>query len=159
MRFQEIWDPVSGWQSLVRPRGMDWQFMGEQGSCRKELEPLNPRSRHSSKLEQTPSGGMTCRVYWHITMTTSRCLPCRRRRSRAAWLCRTLVSARDPQRKGNCMTTDDTYLAVFLGSKASPRMKAGIGLLHDLSGRVRGDHAGSADTKRLIGVNVRFVNS
>jgi hypothetical protein len=34
-----------------------------------------------------------------------------------------------------------------------------MGLFHDLSGRVRGDYAGSADTKRLIGVNVRFVNS
>src|ERR1700682_778882 len=31
--------------------------------------------------------------------------------------------ARNPQRKGNRMTTNDTYLAVFLGSKTSPRMK------------------------------------
>jgi len=132
------------------------------------------------------------------------------------------------------MTTNDTYLAVFLGSKTSPRMKAWMALpeaegaprnrrawppgklgsksttrrfppwagplgktkkitgrgiedvsneigafmvvrggiarggrqavrdasaFHDLSGRVRGDHAGSADTRRLIGINVRFVNS
>jgi hypothetical protein len=129
------------------------------------------------------------------------------------------------------MTTNDTYLAVFLGSKTSPRMKAWTALpeaekrtteqkgmaawkawvekhhavvsamggplgktkkiighgiqdvsnemgafmvvradsheggrqavreafaFHDLSGRVRGDHAGSA---RLIGGNVRSVNS
>src|SRR6266849_3873698 len=58
----------------------------EQGSCRNEPEPLNPRSRHLSKLGQTPSGGMTCRLYWHITMTTSSCSTCRRRCSRAAWL-------------------------------------------------------------------------
>ena len=132
------------------------------------------------------------------------------------------------------MTTNDTYLAVFLGSKTSPRMKAWMALpeaerrakeqegmaawkawvekhhaavsamggplgktkkitergiedvsnemgafmvvraefarggrqavreasaFHDLSGRVRGDHAGSADTRRLIGGNVRSVNS
>ena len=57
------------------------------------------------------------------------------------------------------MTTNHTYLAVFLGSKASLRMKAGIGLLHDLSGRVRGDHAGPPDTRRLIGGNVHSINS
>ena len=133
------------------------------------------------------------------------------------------------------MTTNDTYLAVFLGSKASPRMKAWTALpeterrakqqegmaawkawvekhhaggfrhgraarqdeedhgtrhrgreqrdgrlhgragesheaaarlfekhpaFHDLSGQVRRDHAGSADTKRLIGGNASSsVNS
>jgi hypothetical protein len=31
--------------------------------------------------------------------------------------------------------------------------------LHDLSGRVRGDHAGSADARRLIGGNLCSVNS
>ena len=132
---------------------------------------------------------------------------------------------RKPQRKDNRMSTNDTYLAVFLGSKTSPRMKAWMALpeaerrakeqegmaawkawvekhhaavsamggplgktkkisergiadvsnemgafmvvradrtrrpptvreasaFHDLSGRVRGGHAGSADTGRLTG--------
>ena len=132
------------------------------------------------------------------------------------------------------MSTNDTYLAVFLGSKTSPRMKAWMALpeaerrakeqegiaawkawvekhraavsamggplgktkkitergiedvsnemarlhgrargiarggrqavreppaFHDLSGRIRGGHAGSADTGRLIGGSVRSVNS
>jgi len=131
------------------------------------------------------------------------------------------------------MTTNDTYLAVFLGSKTSPRMKAWMALpeaerrakeqegmaawriwvekhyaavsamggplgktkkitergiedvsnemapswscgrsrtrrrqairetsaFHDLSGRVRGDHAGPANTRRLIGGNVHSINS
>lgn len=33
-----------------------------------------------------------------------------------------------PQRKGNRMATNDTYLAVFLGSKTSERMKAWMAL-------------------------------
>ena len=57
--------------SLVRPQCMGSAIRGEQGSCRNELEPRKPRSRHSSKLGQTPSGGMTGRPYWRITMTTS----------------------------------------------------------------------------------------
>ena len=131
------------------------------------------------------------------------------------------------------MTTNDTYLAVFLGSKTSSRMKAWMALpeaerrakeqegiaawkawvekhhasvsamggplgktkkitgcgiedmnnemglhgraggiarggrqavreasaFHDLSGRVRGGHARSADTRRLIRGSVRSVNS
>ena len=56
----------------------------EQGPCRNEPELLNPSSGRSSKLG--PSGGMTCRLYWHITTTTSPCSTCRRRCSRAAWL-------------------------------------------------------------------------
>src|SRR5258708_16104870 len=36
--------------------------------------------------------------------------------------------ARNPQRKGNRMSTNDTYLAVFLGSETSPRMKAWMAL-------------------------------
>src|SRR5690348_5075505 len=36
--------------------------------------------------------------------------------------------AGNPQRKGNRMTTNDTYLALFLGSKTSPRMKAWMAL-------------------------------
>src|SRR5436305_14230212 len=38
------------------------------------------------------------------------------------------ILARNPQRKGNRMTTNDTYLAVFLGSKTSARMKAWMAL-------------------------------
>jgi hypothetical protein len=34
----------------------------------------------------------------------------------------------NPKRKGNRMATNDTYLAVFLGSKTSPRMKAWMAL-------------------------------
>jgi hypothetical protein len=30
---------------------------------------------------------------------------------------------------------------------------------HNLSGRIRGDHAGPADTRRLIGGNVHSINS
>jgi hypothetical protein len=56
----------------------------EQGPCRNEPELLNPSSGRSSNLG--PSGGMTCRLYWHITTTTSPCSTCRRRCSRAAWL-------------------------------------------------------------------------
>jgi hypothetical protein len=36
--------------------------------------------------------------------------------------------ARNPKRKGNHMTTNDTYLAVFLGCKTGPRMKAWMAL-------------------------------
>jgi len=46
-----------------------------------------------------------------------------------AWVKASLPTlARNPQRKGNRMTTYDTYLAVFLGSKTSPRMKAWMAL-------------------------------
>jgi len=33
-RLQEIWDSSSDWQNLVRPRGMDRQFMGGRVMCR-----------------------------------------------------------------------------------------------------------------------------
>src|ERR1700712_839761 len=38
------------------------------------------------------------------------------------------MDRRNPRSKGNRMTTNDTYLAVFLGSKTSPRMKAWMAL-------------------------------
>lgn len=38
------------------------------------------------------------------------------------------IPAAIPKRKGNRMATNDTYLAVFLGSKTSPRMKAWMAL-------------------------------
>src|SRR6516162_7066579 len=34
-----------------------------------------------------------------------------------------LLSQPVKRKKGNCMSTNDTYLAVFLGSKTSPKMK------------------------------------
>jgi hypothetical protein len=37
---------------------------------------------------------------------------------------RTEIFVPPPHRKGNHMNANDTYLAVFLGSKASPKMKA-----------------------------------
>ena len=43
--------------------------------------------------------------------------------------------------------------------EAAARLFENASAFHDLSGRVRGGHAGSADTGRLIGRNIRSVKS
>src|SRR5262245_42411258 len=81
---------------------------GERPACWTDPKSANGTNRHSHALNQRPLLGVKRTWVGHIYDATSSFCP----------------SLQNAQRKGNCMSTNDTYLAVFRGSKTSPKIMA-----------------------------------